>query len=57
MVQEHYNLARAYMALGRGEKAHSESEQVRQLRERFPNEADDPDLLHSNLFGVTIPQH
>lgn len=32
MVQAHYNLARVYMALGRGEKAHSESEQVRQLR-------------------------
>jgi len=56
MVQAHYNLARVYRALGRGDEAHSESEQVRQLRERFPNEADDPDLLHSNLFGVTIPQ-
>jgi len=29
---------------------------VRELRERFPHEAEDPDLLHSNLFGVTFPQ-
>lgn len=56
MVQAHYNLARVYRALGRTEEAHHESEQVRQLREQFPDEAEDPDLLHSNLFGVTVPQ-
>jgi len=56
LVQAHYNLARVYSALGRGQDARNESEQVRELRERFPHEAEDPDLLHSNLFGVTFPQ-
>ena len=57
MVQAHYNLARVYSALGRSQDARNESEQVRDLRERFPHEAEDPDLLHSNLFGVTFLPH
>ena len=56
MVQAHYNLARVYQELGRGEEAHQEVEQVRMLRERFPNEPDDPDLLHSDLFAVAPPE-
>jgi len=57
LVQAHYNLARVYTALGRTSDAHVESEQVRELRERFPHEAEDPDLLHRNLFGVSLPKH
>jgi tetratricopeptide (TPR) repeat protein len=56
MVQAHYFLARVYRSLGQEERARSEFEQARALTERFPNEADDPDLLHSNLFSVAPPR-
>lgn len=56
MVQAHYNLARVYQELGRSAEARREIDEVRTLRERFPNEPDDPDLLHSNLFAVDPPR-
>jgi len=56
MVQAHYNLARVYQELGRNAEAHQEVEQVRILKERYPNQPDDPDLLHSDLFAVAPPE-
>jgi len=56
LVQAHYVLARVYKALGRSAEARETEEQARLLQERFPNEGDDPDLLHTNLFSVSVPR-
>jgi tetratricopeptide (TPR) repeat protein len=56
LVQAHYSLARVYQELGRSEEARREVDEVRVLKERFPNQPDDPDLLHSNLFAVNPPR-
>lgn len=56
LAQAHYYLARSYRALGRTQESQNEFQETKALQERYPNETNDPDLLHSNLLGITIPQ-
>jgi len=55
-VQAHYNLARAYGAMGRKQDSEAEAQQVAEIRQKFPHADEDATEVMQTLFQVRLPR-